>query len=166
MISKMNRQALFALFLIILDVGYFAQAMSLPRPFQLGEPGPAFLPIILSLILFVSCVRILWQELADTVSEEDAKEVDRSVKIAPRSIVLILATVLFVWAFAPLGYWIATFLYTGTIAWLFEREREISLPFSLLTSSCIAAGVTAAGWLFFMTLFGLSLPAGITEGIF
>ena len=53
---KMNRQALFALFLIILDVGYFAQALTLPAPFQLGEPGPAFLPIVLAVVLFVSCV--------------------------------------------------------------------------------------------------------------
>lgn len=165
MISKMNRQALFALLLIILDVGYFAQALTLPRPFQLGEPGPAFLPILLSLILFISCVCILWQELAGTVSDVDKNEVDHSVRIAPRSIVLIVATALFVWAFEPLGYWIATFLYTITVAWLFEREREISLPFSVLTSGAIAAGVTTAGWLFFMTLFGLSLPLGIIEGI-
>src|SRR5690606_17802064 len=59
----MNRQAIAALFLLVLNTGYFVQALALPRPFQFGEPGPAFLPLILSGVLFVASGRILYMEL-------------------------------------------------------------------------------------------------------
>ncbi len=157
---KMNRQALFALFLIILDVGYFAQALTLPAPFQLGEPGPAFLPIVLAVVLFVSCVRILWLELAGTSSEDDG-ESQPAARISLRSILLIVVTGLFVWVFEPLGYWISTLLYTFVVASLFEYERTNSIRKSAMMAAIIATGVTVAGYLFFVTLFGLGLPEGI-----
>lgn len=156
----MNRQAMFALFLIILDVGYIVQAFNLPRPFQQGEPGPAFLPLILATILMISCVRILWLELAGTKTTADGDESDVGARVTPRSILLILGTAIFVWAFEPLGYWISTFLYTFGVAWLFEREQKKPIKSSLFITSIIAASVTTVGWLFFVTLFKLGLPTG------
>lgn len=156
---KMNRQALFALLLIALDAGYFFQSLSLPRPFQLGEPGPAFLPIVLSVALFTSCAGVIWHELANTAAPDDDAGVSAG-RIRPRSIALVVASAAFIFAFEPLGYWIATFAYTFLIAWLFERERDISHVRALVTSALIAAGITAAGWLFFVTLFSLFLPTG------
>lgn len=156
---KMNRPALFALLLIALDVGYYYQSLSLPRPFQLGEPGPAFLPIVLSAVLFISCARILWQELAGTAEVEEQSGASAG-RIRPRSIALVLASAAFIFVFEPLGYWIATFIYTVFVAWLFERERDISHVRAVVTSTLIGAAITAVGWLFFVTLFALFLPTG------
>lgn len=156
---KMNRQALFALLLIALDAGYFFQSLSLPTPFQLGEPGPAFLPIVLSAFLFISCAAIIWQELAKTAEPDDNTGVSAG-RIRPRSIALVVATAGFIFIFEPLGYWIATFIYSLIVAWLFERERDITHVRALVTSALIAAAITAAGWLFFVTLFALFLPTG------
>jgi putative tricarboxylic transport membrane protein len=154
---NMNRQALFALLLIALDAGYFFQSLSLPTPFQLGEPGPAFLPIVLSVLLFISCTAIIWQELAKTAEPDESADAGR---IRPRSIILVVATAAFIYCFDPLGYWIATFVYCLIVAWLFERERDITHLRALVTSTLIAASITAVGWLFFVTLFALFLPTG------
>ncbi len=153
----MNRQAIAALFLLVLNTGYFVQALALPRPFQFGEPGPAFLPLILSGILFVASGRILYMELRgiDTGEGEAPTE---SVSAA-KPIALVLVTAGFVYGFEPLGYWIATLLYTFLVALLFEYERTSPLR-AIAVAAIVAFGTTLAGWLFFVTLFDLFLPSG------
>lgn len=152
-----NHQAMFALFLIVLDAAYLREAFSLPRPFQLGEPGPAFMPMLLGLVLFVAAGRILWMELAGTAPLHEAGD----VRITPRAVALVAATVAFIWLFEPLGYWIATLPYVFVVAAIFEVER-VGFGWRLLAiSALIAAGVTGAGWLFFVTLFDLFLPSGM-----
>lgn len=147
---------MFALLLIVLDAAYMSEALTLPRPFQLGEPGPAFMPMLLAVVLFIAACRILWMELAGTATRHETED----VRITPRAIALIVVTAGFVWAFQPLGYWIATLPYVFVVAALFEHERigfDWRLP---VFSALIAVVVTAAGWLFFVTLFDLFLPAG------
>lgn len=154
----MNRQVAFALFLIVVDIGYFLDALTLPRPFAQGEPGPAFMPFLLSIVLFVACARILWKELRGQGGGEE----DEAARIGfrPRAFALMAATGAFVYLFEPLGYWIATLLYTFAVALLFERERLGSFVKALPLSALMAAGITTAGWLFFVTLFDLMLPEG------
>ena len=153
----MNRQAIVALLLLVLNTGYFVQALTLPTPFQFGEPGPAFLPLILSGILFLALGRILYMEfrgLGDTKADEELK----SATIA-KPVALILVTAAFIYAFEPLGYWIATLTYTFIVATLFEYERTSGLR-ALGLAAIIGVCITLAGWLFFVTLFELFLPSG------
>lgn len=155
----MNRQVAFALVLIVVDIGYFLDALTLPRPFAQGEPGPAFMPFLLSIVLFVACVRILWKEargLGGDGEEDDAARIG----FRPRAFALMAATGAFVYLFEPLGYWIATLLYTFAVALFFERERVGDFVRALPLSAMMAAGITTAGWLFFVTLFDLMLPEG------
>ncbi|WP_340109989.1 tripartite tricarboxylate transporter TctB family protein [Pikeienuella sp. HZG-20] len=155
----MNRQAAFALFLIIVNAIYFAEALTLPRPFNLGEPGPAFLPLVLSLILFVSCGRILYKEMRGVPDDGDVDEAAEH-GFRPRAAALVIATCGFILLFEPAGYWIATLAYTFVVAFLFERERTAAPGRALALSAVMALGITASGWLFFVTLFDLMLPAG------
>ena len=154
-----NGQAVFALLLLILNTGYFVQALALPRPFLLGEPGPSFLPLVLSGILFVACGRILYAELRGTgeAADDDGAPVGGfSLKPA----VLAVITGIFVYLFEPLGYWVATLAYTFAVAVLFELE-ERPRPLRLVTvAAIVAVGITVTGWLFFVTLFDLFLPDG------
>lgn len=154
----MNRQAIAALFLLVLNTGYFLQALTLPRPFQFGEPGPAFLPLILSGILFVASGRILYMELRGIAAADEAGEPSEGVDIV-KPAALVLVTAGFVYAFEPLGYWIATLLYTFFVAMLFEFER-VSFRRAVAVAAAVALGTTLAGWLFFVTLFELFLPSG------
>lgn len=153
----MNRQAIAALFLLVLNTGYFLQALALPRPFQFGEPGPAFLPLILSGILFVAGGRILYMELRG-IESGDKEAPTESVSVA-KPIVLVLVTAGFVHGFEPLGYWIATLLYTFLVALMFEYERTTPLR-AIVVAAIVSFGTTLAGWLFFVTLFDLFLPSG------
>ncbi len=152
----MNRQAMFALLILALDVGYFLQALALPVPFARGEPGPAFMPLILVVALAVGALGVLVQELRGTADPEENEDATFGL----RSLGLIALTAVFVWAFEPLGYWVATALYTFAVAWLFEQER-LGPVRSLLTSALIAGGITGSGWLFFVVLFELFLPEGV-----
>ncbi|MBY8978048.1 tripartite tricarboxylate transporter TctB family protein [Rhodobacteraceae bacterium NNCM2] len=154
-----NRQVLFALFLTVINVVYFFQSLTLPTPFALGEPGPAFLPLILSAILFVSCGRIIYKELRGIAGEDEADEASLN-GIRWRALALIAATAAFIFLFEPLGYWPATLLYTFVVAFLFEWERTGKLKIALPLSVAMALGITTGGWLFFVSLFDLVLPMG------
>lgn len=153
----MNGQVAFALFLLVLSIGYFYEALSLPRPFELGEPGPAFLPMILSAVMFVACGRILYQELRGTAEDEGRPG---GISISGRSVVLVVVTAGFIYLFEALGYWPATLCYTFAVALLFEHERTSSFRHAVPISALLAVGITIAGWLFFVTLFKLFLPTG------
>lgn len=153
MASFMNREAIFALFLLVMNTGYFLETLNMPRPFQFGEPGPAFLPLFLSAIMFVAAGRILVGALGGMRSEDG-----ESFSFKP--LILAALTIGFILAFEPAGYWIATLGYTFAVAVLFSLE-ESRAPLKVLTlSAAVAVGVTAVGYLFFVTLFDLYLPEG------
>ena len=151
----MTRQALFALLILALDVAYFQQALELPLPFTTGEPGPSLIPLILVVTLGIGALGVLVQELRGTADHDD----DEDAGFSLRTVALIALTGGFVWAFEPLGYWYATLPYAFGVAWLFEQERLGAIK-ALPSSLLIAAGITAAGWLFFVKLFDLFLPEG------
>lgn len=151
----MTRQVMFALVLIALNAGYFYEASSLPYPFATGEPGPAFMPLLLSAVLFFSCVAILVEELRGKGQTDSGEK----VHFGWRTVALAALTCGFIAAFEPLGYWISTALYTFSVAWLFEQERA-GPRMAALTACLIAVGITGAGWIFFVVLFKLFLPEG------
>lgn len=153
-----NGQALFAIFLLVLSAGYCAEALTLPTPFERGEPGPAFLPLILSLVLFVAAARILVAELRGT--GDSTSEGAPAGGFSIRPIILAAITGLFVYVFEPLGYWLATLFYTFAVAVLFEFDRS-SRPLRIVAiAAAVSVGMTLVGWLFFVTLFDLFLPTG------
>ncbi|MFC3612806.1 tripartite tricarboxylate transporter TctB family protein [Lutimaribacter marinistellae] len=151
----MNRQVVFALFILVLDLGYLVQALELPLPFERGEPGPSFLPLILVALLAIGALGVMIEALRGGLDGEE-----READFAMRSVALIVLTGGFIAAFELLGYWGATVLYTFAVGWLFEQER-IGPVKALGTSALIAAGVTGVGWLFFVQLFDLFLPQGM-----
>ncbi|HET7410639.1 MAG TPA: tripartite tricarboxylate transporter TctB family protein [Paracoccaceae bacterium] len=153
-----NGQALFAILLLILNTGYLAEALTLPTPFAYGEPGPAFLPLVLSGIMYIAAGRILIAELRGA---RDAETEGAPVEGTPlKPVIIALITAVFIYLFEYLGYWIATLIYTFAITALFEYEKKSS-PLRMLTVSVIVAiAMTAIGWIFFVTLFDLFLPTG------
>lgn len=153
-----NRQAVFALFLLVLNTGYLVEALSLPRPFQLGEPGPAFLPLVLAVVLYIACGRILYAELRGSGDPEGEPQPPGSSVVRP--ILLALATAAFIYAFEPFGYFVATPLYVFAVAALFEYESGSSPLRIAVVAAILAGAISIVGWLFFVTLFDLFLPEG------
>ncbi|WMS42235.1 tripartite tricarboxylate transporter TctB family protein [Acuticoccus sp. MNP-M23] len=153
MASFINREAIFALFLLVMNTGYFIETLKMPRPFQLGEPGPAFLPMLLSAIMFVAAGRIL-------VGALGGFRTDDGERFSIKPLILAALTLGFIALFEPAGYWIATLAYTFTVAVLFSLE-DSRAPLKVAgLSAIIAICVTGVGYLFFVTLFDLYLPEG------
>lgn len=153
-----NPQALFALFLLVLNAGYFAEALTLPLPFAMGEPGPAFLPLVLSVVLFIAAGQILWAELRGTGEAEAEGAPVGGFAVKPIAIAVL--TAVYIVLFESIGYWLSTYLYSFAVAALFETETTSRPVRIIIVAAIIAAAATAAGWLFFVTLFDLYLPTG------
>lgn len=151
----MNRQALFALFLLVLNTGYAIEALGMQTPFARGEPGPAFIPLLLAALLYLAAGRILIGELRNASAPAEDEE---PLSIKPFGLAALTAG--FVAAFEPAGYWVATLAYTFSVAVLFEWEKGMRPLRMLAMASAIAVGVTVAGHLFFVQLFDLYLPEG------
>lgn len=157
MTIAMNRQALFALVLLVLDTGYAVEALGMQTPFARGEPGPAFIPLLLAALLFVSASAILIGELR-RAGPRTAEEDEEPLTVKP--FILAAFTAGFVAAFEPAGYWVATLAYTFVVAALFEWEKGRRTWRVLAIAAAVSAGVTVAGHLFFVRLFDLYLPEG------
>jgi len=153
MASFINREAIFALFLLVMNTGYFLETLNMPRPFQLGEPGPAFLPMLLSGIMFIAAGRILVGALGGI-------RTDDGERFSVRPLILAALTIGFILAFEPAGYWIATLAYTFAVAVLFSLEEKTTPLKVAALSAAVSVGVTVIGYLLFVTLFDLYLPEG------
>ena len=106
----MNRDVFSGAALLFVSLGYFWATRSLPP--GRDEPGPAFFPILLSGALALLATVILiraWHAAKD--------------EPPPRSWLLVGMTFLFPLAFATVGYAIATFVYSGSMALLLGRRR-------------------------------------------
>jgi len=156
----MSGQVVFALALAALNTIYASQVLQMDRPFATGEPGPAFLPAILCVFLYLACARILFTELRkEAAARADATPSDHipNLPVTGPAIAIGL-TVLFIIGFFYLGYLVAAFLYTFLIALFFNYERSGAWKSSALMAAVIALCVTLFGWLFFVQVFGLYLP--------
>lgn len=158
---RFNIQAGFAIFLIVLTTIYASQIFELGMPFSTaGEPGPAFLPVVLCLFMYVAGLRILHAELTGIGPEPEAQRrsetVPRLAQVGP--LVVLVLTMLYIAAFPWIGYFASTIFYTAAIALFFNYESSGNWKDAAWRSALTAGAITAFGWLFFVQLFGLFLP--------
>lgn len=160
----LNGQVIFVLALTALNTVYASQVLQMDPPFASGEPGPAFLPSMLCIFLYLAAARILFTEIraqatapvdtsADTILSEHVPHIRL---IGP--LIAVGLTILFIIGFFYLGYLVSAFLYTFLIAFFFDFERRGTWKASALLAAAVAFGVTLFGWLFFVKIFELYLP--------
>ncbi|SES19786.1 Tripartite tricarboxylate transporter TctB family protein [Tranquillimonas rosea] len=156
-------QAIFALVLLVLTTVYASQLPELGLPFSDGrEPGASFLPIILSVIMYVALLRILIGELTGKTPRDEAsgfQDVGWVGIVGP--VVLIVATMLFAAGLRVVGYFAAAGLYTFLVSAWFNYEQTGRPLRALGLAAATAIAITVFGWLFFVRIFGLSLPTWI-----
>lgn len=157
----LNGQVAFAFALVALNTVYASQVLQMDSPFASGEPGPAFLPSILCLFIYLAAARILFTEIrakpgeaADT--EPQSETIPNISFLGP--VIAIGLTILFIVGFFYLGYIVSAFLYTFLIAFYFDYERRGSWFPAARLAILTAIGVTLFGWLFFVKIFELYLP--------
>lgn len=149
--NKMARMG-FPLFLTVLTTIYLAAAFNIRVPFDEGLAGPRFLPVVASIIMYLALIRILWVESRKTV------ETTASGSLMP-PFQVVVATGFYVALFQPLGYVLATFLFTLSLFRIFRFET--ARPLVMLA---YGAGVTLVFYLLFGIAFNIRLP--LLPGVF
>jgi putative tricarboxylic transport membrane protein len=154
-------QAAFAIFLIVLNTVYASQIPELSMPFsERSEPGPAFLPVVLCLFMYVAGLRILFMELTCTAEEApaapDSDTIPFLAQLGPLTVLGL--TVCYLIAFPWVGYLGSTVVYSLLISLFFNYEASGDWWDAVWKSALTALSITTFGWLFFVQLFGLYLP--------
>ncbi|MBC2859995.1 tripartite tricarboxylate transporter TctB family protein [Stappia sp. 28M-7] len=160
MTRRVTGQVLFAFVLLGLNTVYASQVLIMPFPFVTGEPGPAFMPMLLCGFVYVAVLKILVDEFR---SPEPVPDAERALSAIPRvgivgPLVAITLISLFVIVFFYAGYIVAAALYTFAISLFFNYEQSGSWGRSVIFAVLTSAAITVFGWLFFVKLFGLYLP--------
>lgn len=160
--SRFNGQAVFALVLLLVNTVYASQIPALGMPFSGSvEPGAAFLPIVLCAMLYVGALRILVSELRQGGAEDPRpKPASETVPLLGivGPVLVIALTALFAYGLQRVGYFMSAGLYTFGVALLFNYEHSGRPGRAAGLALVTAAAITGFGWLFFVRLFGLSLP--------
>jgi len=157
MLMKLNKEVLIAGCLFAANTVFFVEALKLLPPFEHGEPGPAFYPLVLSVIMYMASIKIMLTGL-----KNKTKIVFNLKDFAViRPLLMAGATGLFILVFETMGYWISTLLYTFAVAFIFEFGRKYTFGRTLTFCAVIAVAITLSGWLFFDLLFDLHLPKGV-----
>lgn len=151
----LNRDTVSGTALLLVSGAYGWHASTLPQ--GRGEPGPAFLPMVLAVLLALVAVAILVGGLARSRSDAPVLDNGAVARADPtrryEPWIAMSVTFLYAVAFIPLGYWISTLLYSFVITWLFRRDR----PMVLVLVPAISTGMI---YLLFRVLLGARLPAG------
>jgi hypothetical protein len=136
--------------LLVFGAGFAAGARQYPYWTSTG-PGSGFLPFWLGLVM---------AGLAAALLVSAARRPDPGEAWLPegggfvRLIVVVLATVIFVWLLPILGMTLATFLFLVTILRFLERH-------TWLATVGVALATSAANWLVFMYWLSVPFPVGI-----
>lgn len=156
-----NGQVMFALGLAALNTVYASQVLQMDTPFATGEPGPAFLPSILCLFVYIAICWIIineiWSIRKNVAFTSEISNVIPHLQVVGPLIAIGLA-VMFITLFFYVGYLVAAAAYTFLIAYFFNFEQTGVWKRSALIAAAIAFGVTFFGWLLFVKLFDLYLP--------
>ncbi|HPE61015.1 MAG: tripartite tricarboxylate transporter TctB family protein [Thiothrix sp.] len=160
MTRSLNGQVLFAFALLALNTIYASQIFQMERPFASGEPGPAFLPMLLCGFVYIAMIRILLTEWrAEPAARPAVMQSDVIPKlqlVGPVGAIALIA--LFIIGFFYAGYVVAASLYTFTIAFFFNHEQNADWKRALVLGVVTSVVITSFGWLFFVKLFDLYLP--------
>lgn len=153
---RINGETLTSGLLLAANTVYLTQIFNLPTPFEEGEPGPGFYPIVLCAVMYLAGFRILIRGL----KKREGIQFSLTDPALLRPLGALGATGLFILLFTPAGYFTATLVYTFAMSLLFEWGRKHGPGKTILFAAVVAGAITVSGWLFFGLLFDLHLPQG------
>jgi hypothetical protein len=125
--------------LAVLAVVYFLGARALPS--GQGEPGPVFLPYLLSAILLGLALVIIARGIRKRQSVDGAL-------VRPAG--LIVLTILYAFSFTPIGFLVSTLLYAAGVVLLLRQRGWRLLVIPVATTAFIYAA--------FVLGLGVALP--------
>lgn len=140
---------------ILLGVVYTAQAWVLPRA-TIGNPlGPILFPLILGVGITVLGALLLVQEhlRVKGLPADGKASVSFTLTVFGKSIAIVTGfCVLYVVLFERLGYVLSTFLFLGSVLFLFNGKGRWKI--TLIVATCFSVGV----YVLFGSVLGIQLP--------
>jgi hypothetical protein len=143
----MTKDRIGGLFFLLVGVWVFSLSIKLPLG-KLAQPGPALLPLSLSILLSLAGILIFF-------SGNEKTKIDwrTDLKKMAKPLAIILLTLAFIIFMGQLGYLVTAFLYLFSLFFLVCRFR--------LFAALILSGTLAAGsWYLFGNILGIQLPPG------
>ncbi|KXF75322.1 hypothetical protein ATN84_18815 [Paramesorhizobium deserti] len=136
---------LLPLFLFILTTVYIAAALRIVPQISEGLAGPSFMPLVIAFIMYAGLARIIWSDLTQEHEQPEGSLL--------QPFLIVLATVLYIAAFKPLGYGVSTLLFVLALFRLFQFQDG-----RIIRQIFYAVAVTAVFHGLFAFAFGIRLP--------
>ncbi|PIL20036.1 hypothetical protein P775_11500 [Puniceibacterium antarcticum] len=152
---------------------YLSDALQNGAIFRFGLPSAGFMPIVLSVAMYLALLAVLIGQLGHHRARNDAalhspktaEELTDLEGLAPSlslgahvaMVAVIAISFLYVLAFRQLGFVLSTFLYSLGLqaAFQFGWSRGV---FGIVLNLVVAASICLIVYLFFAVLFGIQLP--------
>ncbi len=141
-------------FFLIVTTVYLAAAFDIHSQFAGdGEMSPRSVPILTACLMYVALAVVFVGEFRKPTPDGPRSEL-------LRPLLVVAATAGYIAIFRPLGYWLATLLFSSALLAIFQYQIRKPHLFALC-----AIGVTALFYGLFAGVFGVRLPT-LTEGVF
>tara|TARA_B100000965_G_scaffold406790_1_gene448679 strand:+ start:68738 stop:69226 length:489 start_codon:yes stop_codon:yes gene_type:complete len=146
------RQLCFPLLVFIFVTAYLVDAVSLGRPIKHGAPSASFMPILLSIIMYIATTVVVFG-IFSTKTSGDEKQLSNFS--AP--ILVVAITAIYIGIFVQFGFEISTALYVYALLTLFGYSANRSIG-GVVKRVLLSLLITLVIYAFFAFGFGVQLP--------
>lgn len=138
--------------LMVITVIYLIDALRKVRPLEEGTAGPAFFPIVISIVMIVALLSLVWNGWRKIGSPEKEGNAVEAVALA-EPIKVVFLTAGYIAVFKPAGYFLSTAAYVLALLLVFRfKARNV---FVNIFWAVIIAGVC---FVLFSQIFQIRLP--------
>ncbi len=156
MMSKFTRykdsRLIFPVVLFLLTTIYLISAFQIRPQVDEGLVGPAFIPVLASLFMYVALGFVARTILRD---KEKEQEDESSFWLLGQ---MVFATAIYIFLFKVLGYAIMTFIYVYTLFYIFDLKEN-----SQIKRIMYSAVITGVFYVLYSVIFQVRLP--VIQGV-
>jgi putative tricarboxylic transport membrane protein len=159
-LSALARDVALPILLMLFTTVYLADGLSLGRVFRYGVPSAAFMPLVLSGVMYAALLAVIGARLREHLrSRRGARP---ATAVAPlstlvRPALVVLATAAYIAVFVPIGFALSTVGYAYVLLALFGFRDGMSVTGQALRALA-AVGICSVVYAFFVLAFGVQMP--------
>ncbi|PHS04327.1 MAG: hypothetical protein COA78_16840 [Blastopirellula sp.] len=157
--QSFSGELLVLVILFAFTTAYLLDALNLGSPLRYGLPSASFMPIILSVIMYVCIGIIALQNGRKALRENLQTNFLREISEYRTPALVVLSTAIFVYFFVSLGFEISVLAYVYSVLWLLGFPAVESSTLTKIAKRALVSAVISTGvYAFFVIAFGVKLP--------